>query len=268
VSFLGDVWEWFTDGSNWSGEDGIPNLILQHLQVSAAAMLVAVLIALPVGLTLGHLRRGGVLAINISNVGRAVPAFGILIIVALTWSPFYTPPGFGWVGSWPAFVALTALAIPPMMTNTYVGMAEVDAEVREAARGMGMSGRQVLWRVETPLALPLIMAGVRIAAVGVIATATLASVVGFGGLGELIWVGFKTGDYAEMFAGVLLVALLALLVELTLAFVQRLLVSQGLRRGGDRIAREIEEVDEAVLPAAAGTEVPLPGGPMIDPDSV
>ena len=95
MSFLGDVWSWFADGDNWSGESGVPDLILQHLQVSAAAMLVAVLIALPIGLTLGHLRRGGALAINISNVGRAIPSFGILIIVVLIWSPFYTPPGFG-----------------------------------------------------------------------------------------------------------------------------------------------------------------------------
>jgi osmoprotectant transport system permease protein len=262
MSFLADVWDWFTDGSNWSGEGGVPNLVLQHLQVSAAAMFVAVLIALPIGLTLGHLRRGGVIAINISNVGRAIPSFGILIIVALVWSPFYTPPGFAWVGSWPAFIALTALAIPPMMTNAYVGMAEVDSEVREAARGMGMSGRQVLWRVEAPMALPLIMAGVRISAVGVIATATLASVVGFGGLGELIWVGFKTGDYAEMFAGVLLVATLALVVEFGLAFLQRMLVSQGLRRGGERIAREIEDVDEAIVPSAAAQPLGPPADPM------
>ncbi len=261
MSFLGDVWSWFTDGSNWSGESGVPNLVLQHLQVSAAAMLVSVLIALPIGLTLGHLRRGGALAINISNVGRAIPSFGILILVALTWSPFYTPPGFAWVGSWPAFIALTALAIPPMMTNAYVGMAEVDPEVREAARGMGMSGRQVLWRVEAPMALPLIMAGVRISAVGVIATATLASVVGFGGLGELIWVGFKIGDYAEMFAGVLLVATLALVVELSLALVQRLLVSQGLRRGGERIAREIAGADDAFVAAAATAPIPPSPGP-------
>ena len=248
MSFLADVWDWLTDGSNWSGDDGIPRLVAQHLQVSTAAMLVAVLVAVPIGLVLGHLRRGGAIAINISNIGRAIPSFGILIIVALVWSPLYRPPGFGWVGSWPAFVALTALAIPPMMTNTYVGMAEVDAEVREAARGMGMSGRQVLTRVEAPMALPLIMAGVRISAVGVIATATLASVVGFGGLGEPIWVGFKVGDYPRMVAGVLLVATLALVVEFTLALAQRAMVSQGLRRGGDRIAREIESVDEAIVP--------------------
>ena len=148
-----------------------------------------------------------------------------------------------------------------MMTNAYVGMAEVDPEVREAARGMGMSGRQVLWRVEAPMALPLIMAGVRISAVGVIATATLASVVGFGGLGELIWVGFKIGDYAEMFAGVLLVATLALVVELSLALVQRLLVSQGLRRGGERIAREIAGADDAFVAAAATVPIPPSPGP-------
>ena len=133
MSFLGDVWSWFTDGSNWSGESGVPNLILQHLQVSAAAMLVSVLIALPIGLTLGHLRRGGALAINISNVGRAIPSFGILILVALTWSPFYTPPGFAWVGSWPAFIALDRARDP----------ADDDERLRRHGRGRpgGARGR-------------------------------------------------------------------------------------------------------------------------------
>ena len=261
MSFLGDVWSWFTDGSNWSGESGVPNLILQHLQVSAAAMLVAVLIALPIGLTLGHLRRGGALAINISNVGRAIPSFGILILVALTWSPFYTPPGVR-VGGLVARLHRPHRARDPADDDERLRRhGRGRPEVREAARGMGMSGRQVLWRVEAPMALPLIMAGVRISAVGVIATATLASVVGFGGLGELIWVGFKIGDYAEMFAGVLLVATLALVVELSLALVQRLLVSQGLRRGGERIAREIAGADDAFVAAAATAPIPPSRGP-------
>lgn len=251
MSFLADVWDWFTDGANWTGDEGIPNLTLEHLQVSAAGMLVALLIALPISLTLGHLRRGGLLAINVSNVGRAIPSFGLLIVAALTWGVFDAPTGFGWVGSFPVFIALTALAIPPIVTNTYVGMAGVDAEVREAARGMGMNGRQVLSRVELPMALPLIMAGVRTAAVGVVATATLAAVVSFGGLGRLIWDGFRTQDYPKMFAGSLLVAVLAVIVELALALLQRALVSRGLRRGGDRIVQEIEAVDVVLDPATA-----------------
>ena len=250
MSFLGDLWDWFADGDNWTGDGGIPELLLHHLQVSAAAMLVAVLVAIPIGLVLGHLRRGGIVAINVSNVGRAIPSFGLLIIAVLIWG-ISTPTGWGWVGSLPTFVALTALAIPPMLTNTYVGMSEVDAEVREAARGMGMNGRQVLTRVELPMALPLIMAGVRTAAVGVVATATLAAVVGFDGLGTPIWIGLRTQDYPEMVAGALMVAVVAMVVELALALLQRGLVSQGLRRGGDRIAREIEAVEAAVDPAVA-----------------
>lgn len=251
MSFFADVWDWFGDGANWTGEEGISNLTLEHVQVSAAAMFVAVLLALPVGLVLGHLRRGGIVAINVSNVGRAIPSLGLLIVAALIWGVFDTPTGFGWVGSFPVFIALTALAIPPMITNTYVGMANIDADVREAASGMGMNGRQVLSRVELPIALPLIMAGVRTAAVGVVATATLAALVSFGGLGRLIWDGFRAQDYPKMFAGALLVAVLAILVELALALLQRAIVSRGLRRGGDRIVREIEAVDTVLDPATA-----------------
>ena len=166
------------------------------------------------------------------------------------------------MGSWPAFIALTALAIPPMMTNTYVGMAEVDAEVREAARGMGMSGRQVLWRVEAAMALPLIMAGVRTAAVGVVATATLASVVGFGGLGSSSGSASRSGTTPRCSRASCSSRRWRSTVELSLALVQRLLVSQGLRRGGERIAREIAGADDAFVAAAATARIPPPPGPL------
>ncbi|MBW3627261.1 MAG: ABC transporter permease subunit [Actinobacteria bacterium] len=183
-------------------------------------MAMAMAMALPLGLTLGHLGRGGVVAVNVSNVGRALPSFAVLVI-ALQLSS---------IGTTPTLVALTLLAIPPMVTNSYVGIREVDAETREAARAMGMTGRQVFLGVELPVAVPLVMAGVRTAAVQVVATATLAALVGYGGLGALILLGLRTGDNVDVFAGAVAVAVLALATELGLALVQRALTPQALRR--------------------------------------
>jgi osmoprotectant transport system permease protein len=188
--------------------------------MSVASVLVAAAVALPVGIWLGHTGRGGALAINVSNVGRAIPSFAILVIAAQM-------IGIGWR---PAFVALVALAIPPMVTNSYVGMREVDADVREAARGMGMSSRESLWRVELPVALPLVMAGVRTAAVQVVATATIAALVAWGGLGRFIVDGIAQRDYVQVFAGAVLVGALSIVTELGLAGVQRLVVPKGLRQ--------------------------------------
>jgi osmoprotectant transport system permease protein len=211
LMLIADVWDWFTTGSHWTGTDGIPNRLLEHVSLCAEVMLVAGLMALPIALTLGHLGRGGFLAINISNIGRAIPSFALLVLVAQLWG----------LGRTPALVALIALAIPPVMTNAYVGMRQVDPDVRDVARGMGMSGWQVVSRVELPLAAGLVLAGIRTSTVQVVATATLAAYVAFGGLGRYVVDGFGTQDYAEVFAGAILVAVLALLVELALGAVQR-----------------------------------------------
>jgi osmoprotectant transport system permease protein len=232
-SFLGQVWDWFADGEHWSGNEGIPRLLLQHLQVCAAAMLVAVVVALPIGLILGHHRRGGAVAVNVANIGRAIPSFALLIIGVQIWGIGEPGPPFGWVGSLPTWVCLVALALPPMLANAYVGMSQVDEDVREAAAGMGMRGREVLRKVELPMAMPVVMAGVRTAAVAVVATATLAAITGFGGLGRYVWDGIKQQDDVKLFAGALLVAVLAIVVEVALAGLQRLLVSPGLRRAND-----------------------------------
>jgi osmoprotectant transport system permease protein len=227
-SFLSDVGSFLTDGSNWSGPEGIPTLFLQHLQLTIVSVLLAAAVALPIGVSLGHLRKGGALAINVANVGRALPALALLIL-GVQWFGISEPSGIlSPLRSVPAFIAMFALAIPPMLANSYVAVAQVDDEVREAARGMGMNGHQMLWRVELPMALPLIMAGVRTAAVAVIATATLAAYVDAGGLGRYIVDGFAVQDNVKVFVGGLLVALLAVAVELILAFVQRHLVSAGL----------------------------------------
>jgi osmoprotectant transport system permease protein len=235
VRFLGDVIDWFTAGSHWTGDGGIPNRLWEHVWISGVSVVVALAVALPVGLVLGHLGRGGFLAVNLSNIGRAVPSFGLLVLAVQL---------FG-IGSTPAYVALIALAVPPIVTNSYVGVREVDPEVKEAARGMGMSGTQMLLRVETPVALPLVMAGVRTAAVQVVATATLAALVGSGGLGRYIVFGLATQDRVETFCGGLLVALLALATELTLGLVERRVTPAG---SGQRPAQPVAPPMPAALP--------------------
>jgi osmoprotectant transport system permease protein len=187
--------------------------------MSFVSLVVAMVIALPLGLVLGHTGRGGPLAINLSNLGRAVPSFAIIVITA----------SIVGIGAKPAFIALVALAVPPMVTNTYTAVRGVDQEVKEAAVGMGLTGHQVLWKVEVPMGLPLIMAGVRTSGVQVVATATLAALVGWGGLGRYIIDGLATRDFDEVFVGAVLVALLSLLVELGLGAFQRLVVPRGLR---------------------------------------
>lgn len=219
MNFANQVLQWFLNGAHWQGDGGIPHRTFEHLTMSGAAVLTAALIALPVGIAIGHFGRGGLLAINISNIGRAVPSFAVLVIAVELVG----------IGALPAYIALVALAIPPMVTNSYIGMREVDADVREAARGMGMRERALLLRVELPIALPLIMAGIRTSAVNVVATATLAALVAWGGLGRYIVDGFGLQDYPMMFAGAILVALLSLIVEFSLAGVQRLSTPAGLR---------------------------------------
>ncbi|MEO6796242.1 MAG: ABC transporter permease [Candidatus Dormibacter sp.] len=219
MSLFEQVARWFLDGRHWSGDFGIPHRITEHLLMSGASILAAALIALPIGILLGHIGKGGILAINISNIGRAIPSFALLVIAVQLVG----------IGALPAFVALVALAIPPMVTNSYIGMGEVDLDVREAARGMGMRERAILLGVELPIALPFIMAGIRTSAVNVVATATLAALVGWGGLGRFIIDGFSQRDDIQIIAGALIVALLSIAVEFTFTGLQWLAVPRGLR---------------------------------------
>ena len=227
MSFLGSVVHWFLNPAHWHGDFGIPNRLEEHVLMSLAATGAAALVALPVGLTLGHYGRGGALAINISNVGRALPSFAILVLAVQLVG----------IGATPAFLALVALAIPPIVTNSYVGMRDVNAELRDAARGLGMSDLRVLVRVELPNALPVVMAGIRTAGVQVVATATLAALVGWGGLGRFIIDGFSQLDYVQVFAGALLVVALSAVAELALALLQRALTPAGLRSAAARERR-------------------------------
>jgi osmoprotectant transport system permease protein len=219
VSILAEVIAWFADPAHWQGPDGIPTRLVEHLQLSAESVALGALIALPIGIGLGHLGIFGNLAIGVSNVGRAVPSFAILVIAFQV---------FG-LGDTPIILALTALAIPPMVTNSYVALREVDPDIKDAARGMGYRRLAQLVRVELPLAVPLIMAGVRTSAVQVVATAALAALIAGGGFGRYIIDGLAQQDYAKEFAGAVLVAVLALATEVTLWGVEQLLVPRGIR---------------------------------------
>jgi osmoprotectant transport system permease protein len=244
MGFFGDVWQWFLD--NWSGSGGIVDRSIEHLHISGVSVLIALVLALPPAVILGHFGRGGTLAINVVNIGRAMPSFAILVIA------FQVTDEIGIV---PTVIALVALAIPPIFTNAYIGVHDVDAEIRESARGMGMQGTQVLRRIELPMASPLIMAGIRTSTVQVIATATLANLIGWGGgLGYYIIVGLRLNNNVQAFGGALVVIALALLVDLALAGTQRLLVPRGLRtvepRWAIEAAVETEEPEVEVVAAA------------------
>jgi osmoprotectant transport system permease protein len=224
VSFLLDVAAWLTAPAHWTGSDGIPNRVAEHLVLSALTGLVAVLIALPIGVLFGHLRRGGFLAINLANVGRAMPSLALLALML----PVALSLKLG-LGFWPTFFALVPLGIPPILTNCYVAVREVDQDIVEAARGMGLRELEVLRNVELPIAAPLIIDGVRNAAVAIVATATLGALVAGGGLGRYIVDGLARQDYPRLFVGALLVALLSIAVELAFGVFERMAVSAGLR---------------------------------------
>ncbi|MFJ7984027.1 ABC transporter permease [Streptomyces sp. NPDC096351] len=214
MTTLADSWSWLTTSGHWSGENGVWHRLAEHLFLTVVCLVISCVIALPVALVLGHLGKGGALAVNLSNVGRAVPTFAVLVLLLL--SPI------GTYGQWPTIIALVLFGVPPLLTNAYVGMRGVDPDVVRAARGMGMTGRQTLTLVEVPLALPLILTGVRIAAVQLVATATVAALAGGGGLGRIITAGFNLASTPQVVAGACLVALLALLVEGVFEAAQRL----------------------------------------------
>jgi len=217
MEVLSAVLEWFRDPANWSGSTGVPARILEHIYISFLSVGMSAVVALPAALYIGHTRRAEFLVVSVANLGRAIPSFAILAIML----PITIRMGLG-LGFWPTVIALFLLGIPPILTNTYVGIQGVDADTIEAARGMGMTGGQILRKLEVPLAAPLIVAGFRTALVQVIATATLAALVAWGGLGRFIIDGFAVRDDARIAAGAILVAALAITAELSFGLVQRL----------------------------------------------
>jgi osmoprotectant transport system permease protein len=236
----------------WSGSRGIIERTIAHLQLVGLSLLIALLIAIPLGVVVGHTRRGGGVATAVVTAGRAVPTYAVIALLfplAIMW---------GWgLGFWPSVVALVLLAIPPLYTNTYTGIRGVDAALVESARGMGMAGRQVLWGVEVPVALPLILAGARTAVVQVMATATLAAIFGYQSLGSYLTEGLSQRDDAKLLTGTIAVGVLWLIAEAVLGLVQRWLTpwarAESRRAGGRRSRR-------GAAPATSATSAaqPLP----------
>jgi len=221
VRNLREAWDYLTTPANWHGPEGIWTLLVQQLLLSVTALVIAMAIGLTLALWLGHLGRAGFLAVNLTNVGRAVPTFALLaILVTLDHPGTETFGPYGRAGL-ATLIALSLFALPPIFTNGYVAIREVPAPVKESAAGMGMTGQQQFWRVELPLALPLVVSGIRLALVQVWATATIAALVAGPGLGTLITEGFYNTDYPKGIAAAFVVAVVAFLLETAGTLVER-----------------------------------------------
>jgi osmoprotectant transport system permease protein len=245
-----DVSRWLSDPTHWKGQDGVWAHLREHLQYSLVALLIAAAIAIPLGLLIGHTRRGTFVVVAIANSFRALPTVGLLTFFYILIAPHIHGTG---TASYfiPSEIVLVLLAIPSMLSNTYAGIDNVEPAIRDAASGMGMRGSQVLWRVEFPNALPLIFSGVRSSFLQVIATATVTAYIGLGGLGRFVLDGLASRDYPQMASGAVLVATLALLVDLILSLAQRYLVSRGIT-GRYPTRRRAQAETESTL-VAAGT---------------
>lgn len=214
-----DYFDYLLDPTNWDPQTAgnIPALILAHLYYTALTLVIGALIAIPVGLYIGHTGKFSFIAINAGNAGRSLPTLGLIILLV-------TLIGFSLV---PVIIALVILAIPPILTSTYAGLRAINPAAIDAAKGMGMRPLQILFKAEIPIALPLILSGLRSATLQVVSTATVASYVGLSGLGRLLVDGLALNQYDRVIAGAVVVALLAILLDLVASGVQRLAVSPG-----------------------------------------
>jgi osmoprotectant transport system permease protein len=230
---MDDIVRFFLDPANWQGTTGIPNRLFEHVVISGVAVLVATAIAIPTGLYVGHTNRGSGLAINLANIGRAVPSYAMMVIILpITLSladVLHYDATFG-LTFLPIFLAMMFLAIPPLLVSTYAGLRSVDRDLIEAGRGMGLRERQILTRIELPIASSIIVGGFRTATLQVIATATIGAILGGGGLGRFIFDGLNQGlaGRTSIYAGAIMVAALAIGVDLLLAVVQRWLTPRAL----------------------------------------
>ncbi len=233
IAFLGEA-------ANWQHETGIPNRVVEHITLALLAVLTASAIALPLGFYIGHTGRLQLLGINIANIGRAVPSYAVMIMllpVMLSLAPVlgYDPRlGLRFL---PVFLAMVLLAIPPILVGTYAGLQQVDRDLVESSRGMGLTERQLLMQVELPLALPVMVGGFRIALLQVIATVTIGAYLSGGGLGRFIIDGIARRDDGMLYAGVLLVMVLAVGTDVTLSWLQRRLTPRGVRIATDPTAQ-------------------------------
>lgn len=245
MTFLGAIVAWLADPAHWQGSDGIPTRLAQHLGLSATAVLIATAVALPAGIVLGHTRRGAGLVINVANIGRALPSLAILALVL----PIAFRFGLG-LGFWPTVLMLVPLGIPLILINSYVAVSTVDQDAVEVARGLGMRGWEVLRNVELPLAAPIIVAGVRNAAVSIVATATLGALVASGGLGRYIVDGLARQEQERLVVGAVLVAVLSSATEVAFNVAERLFLPRGIRLAS-QLASQKQQTREAMAPAGA-----------------
>lgn len=224
------IFSFLFDGANWAlaSSDGFPVRILEHLMYTGIAVAIAFVLAFPLGVLIGHTGRGAFLAINAGNAGRALPTLGVLMLVVAV-------AGTGLI---PVTVALVILAIPPVLTSTYAGVSAVDPATVDAARGVGMTETQIALRVQVPEALPIIFGGIRNATLQVVSTATIAAYVGLGGLGRYLFDGLALRDFPRVVAGAIMVALLAVALDLALSALQRSLVSAGIDGRAERGPRK------------------------------
>lgn len=220
MSFFDFAWNWLRDSSQWHGPGAIPVRVLQQFGYSASSLLVAAVIAIPLGVLVGHSGRGAVAVINVANAWRSIPTLGLLVLAVITLG--FTP--LAWL------IPLTVLAIPPVLINTYEGVAGVERELKDAARGMGMTQWQQMSKVEVPVALPLILVGLRTGAIFVWATATIAAYIGDGGLGRYIIDGLAVNNYAEVAGGAALVVAFALVIQGAFGVLRYVIVPAGLRK--------------------------------------
>ncbi|MGG7448299.1 ABC transporter permease [Kosakonia oryzendophytica] len=219
--------EWFFDPSHWYGDDGIAPLLLQHVGYSAAALAFAIAIAFPVGCYTGHTGKGEALLIGTTNALRSLPSFGLIILLVILLAGYFESD-MAFV--LPCIIVLVVLALPPVALGVHAGIRSVDPGVHDAAKGIGLTPLQVLMQVELPCAAPLILSGIRSAALQIVSTATIAAYVSLGGLGRLIIDGRAANDFAQMTAGAILVALLALMIDLLFSLAGKVMVSPGISR--------------------------------------
>lgn len=232
--------DYLLDPAHWTGSDSIGTLVAQHLAYTGIALLVAAVIGVPIGLYVGHTGKGTFLIAGVANALRALPTLGLIILLVIVIAPVFASELAFVI---PSLIVLVLLAIPPIMTNTFAGVRAVDAAAVDAAVGMGYRPLKVLFSVQVPCAMPLILSGLRGATLQVISTATIAAYVSLGGLGRLIIDGRAQNDYDQMLAGAVLVAALALLVDLGIGLIGRFVVSPGLTR------RRVRTVASRPVPA-------------------
>lgn len=242
MNLFAEAFAWMLAPAQWAGNYALPKLLVEHLTLTAVSVLIAAAIAVPIGWLIGHTGKGREVAVAISGAARAIPAFGLMILLVLLLGVLRVPQA--------AIITFVLLAIPSLLAGAYTGLEAIDRRVIDSAKSMGMTGWQIFWKVEVPLGLPLLVGGIRSALLQVIATVTIAAYVNLGGLGWPIIQGIPLQKFDQVLAGAILVAALALLVDLILAAVQHAAVPAGLRAGRPT-RRRSRDLTPAAAPATA-----------------